>query len=421
MPSFDREPGPIRPSRRQFLRRAGLLAATTPALAAVLDACSKGTDSDGPEWPANLRIASPSDPVVWDIASDNPPVPDGLGPEKNATLNVFTYADYISPDAIASFTDRYGVKVKISTFNSTDEALARIRRGGVDFDVYTPSYDQIGRLVGTGLLRPLNHSYIPNISNVWPTFRDPWYDGQWRYSVPYSVYTTGIAWRTDQVPVDVGAMANPYAVLWDPAFKNRTAVIDDAHTAMSMVLLKLGITDVNTSSTDDLARVGEALTEMQNSSAPTITVNTFSDLAAELVVVSQMWSDDILSAAGFLPAGVSPDILRYWFPQDGKGLVDNDLLVTPRGGKNPVAAQLFMNHLLDAKVARSNFAATGTLSPQLSMNPDDLVSSGLVPANLKSAIVRPEYFDTGYRILELAPANDEQWQRIWRKFKVGRP
>ena len=420
MPSFDREPGLIRPSRRQFLRRASMLALTTPALVVLLDACSKDSGSGEPGWPADLRIATPSDPVVWDIASDNPPVPDGLGPEKNATLNVFTYADYISPEAISSFTDRYGVKVKISTFNSTDEALARIRRGGVDFDVYTPSYDQIGRLVGTGLLRPLNHSYIPNIGNVWPNFRDPWYDGQWRYSVPYSVYTTGIAWRTDQIPADIGALANPYAALWDPAYRNQTAVIDDAHTAMSMVLLKLGITDVNTSSADDLARVAEALTQMKENTAPVITVNTFSDLASELIGLSQMWSDDMISAVDFLPEGVSADVLRYWFPADGKGLVDNDLLVTPRAGKYPVAAQLFINHMLDAQVARSNFAATGTLSPQLSMNPDNLVDSGLVPANLKSAIVRREHFDTGYRILELTPANDEAWQRIWRTFKLGR-
>ena len=246
MPSADL-PGPPRPNRRQFLRRAGLLAATTPALAVLLDACSKGATGDGPEWPANLRIATPADPVVWDIASDNPPVGDGLGPEKDATLHVYTYADYISPEAIASFTDKYGTKVKTSTFNNTDDALTKIRGGGTDFDIYTPSYDQIGRLASTGLLRPLNHSYIPNISNVWPTFSNPWYDGQWRYSVPYSVYSTGIAWRTDQIAADVAALPNPYAVLWDPAYKGRTAVIDDAHTVMSMVLLKLGITDVNTS------------------------------------------------------------------------------------------------------------------------------------------------------------------------------
>lgn len=415
MPSPKRFPNRPRPNRRQFLQRTALLAAGAPALAGFLDACSKGEQSD---WPANLKIASPKNPVTWEITSDNSPIPDGLGPEKGAELHVYTYADYIAEEAVKSFQDKYGTQVRISTFNSTDDALATIRDGGVDFDVYTPSYDQIGRLVTGGLIRPLNHSYIPNITNVWPQFSNPWYDGGWRYSVPYSVYTTGIGWRTDQVPDDIGALPNPYGALWDPAYKNQTAVVDDAHTVISMVLLKLGIADVNTSSPDDLQKVSAALTDLRRTTAPVVTATMYSDLPAGLISLSQMWSDDFISAKEFLPEGVSTDILRYWFPADGEGLVDNDLMVTPRGGKNPVAAQLFINHMLDPAVATSNFAATGSLSPQVSMSPESLVASGLIPANFKSAIVRPEYLDFGYRILELDPANSDAWNSIWRAFKT---
>ena len=128
----------------------------------------------------------------------------------------------------------------MSTFNDTDEAITKIRSGNVDFDIYFPSYDQISRLVNGGLVKPLNHSYIPNISNVWPTFTNPWYDQEWRFTVPYTVYTTGIGWRNDQVPEDIGALSNPYDSLWDPKYKNKTAVIDDWHTAMAMVLLRAG-------------------------------------------------------------------------------------------------------------------------------------------------------------------------------------
>ncbi len=404
-------------TRRRFLR----LAAGAPLLAVLLDACSTASEEGQADWPANLKIATPQNPVTWDIAADNRPVPDGLGPERDARLNVYTYADYISPEAIASFTAKYGTTVTVSTFNNTDEALTKIRAGSVEADVYTPSYDQIGRLVTGGLLRPLNHSYLPNITNVWPTFSNPWYDGQWRYSVPYTVYTTGIGWRTDQIPADIGGLSNPYAALWDPAYKNQTAVIDDAHTVISMVLLKLGITDVNTSSAENLEKVGAALADLKNTTSPTVGVTMFSDLAAGLIGLSQMWSDDFISTQDYLPDGVSPDILRYWFPADGRGLVDNDLMVTPRSGRYPVAAQLFLNHMLDPQVARVNFAAVGSQPPQVSMDPDTLVRGGLIPATLKSAIVRPEYFDTGYRILELEPANDEAWQRVWRTFKLGRP
>jgi spermidine/putrescine transport system substrate-binding protein len=411
-------PVPNRPSpnRRQFLQRAALLAAGTPALVAFLDACSKGGQSTSSP---GLKIASPGNPVTWDIPADNKAIADGLGPEKGATLQLYSYADYIAPDAIKSFEEKYATKVQVSTFNDTDEALTKIRGGNVDYDVYFPSYDQISRLVTGGLLRPLNHSYIPNIKNVWPFFANPWYDQEWRYSVPYTVYTTGIGWRNDQVPADIGALKNPYESLWDPAYKNKTAVIDDWHTAMAMVLLKLGITDINTSSADDLKKVGDALSQLVAATSPKVTVTMYSDLPAGQIGLSQMWSGDVINAVNYLPEGVKPDILRYWFPADGKGVVDNDLNVLLRGGKNPVLAHLFLNHMLETEVAKQNFRQIGYQPPQVSLSPDSLVAEGLVPENLKSAIVRPDYFDVGYRLLELDAANDAAWHNVWRAFKAG--
>ncbi|MBB3605594.1 spermidine/putrescine transport system substrate-binding protein [Mycolicibacterium sp. BK556] len=404
------------PNRRQFLQRAALLAAGTPALVAFLDACSKGGQSSSAP---TLKIASPQNPVKWDIPSDNKPIADGLAPEKGATLQLYSYADYIAPDAIKSFEDKYSTKVQVSTFNDTDEAITKIRGGNVDYDIYFPSYDQISRLVNGGLVRPLNHSYIGNITNVWPVFSNPWYDQEWRFTVPYTVYTTGLGWRTDQVPADIGALKNPYAALWDPAYKNKTAVIDDWHTAMAMVLLKLGITDVNTSSADDLKKLGDQLTELVKATSPKVTVTMYSDLPAGQIGLSQMWSGDVINAVNYLPEGTGPEILRYWFPSDGKGLVDNDLIVLLRGGKNPVLGHLFLNHMLETEVAKQNFQQIGYQPPQVSLNPDALVSDGLVPENLKSAIVRPEYFDVGYRLLELDATNDAAWHNVWRAFKAG--
>jgi len=407
---------PPRPNRRQFLQRAALLAGGTPALILLLDACAKG---DQTASAPSLKIASPSSPVTWDIAADNKPIADGLAPEKTATLQLYSYADYVSPDAIKSFEEKYGTTVAVSTFNDTDEAITKIRAGSVDYDIFFPSYDQIGKLINGSLLQPLNHSYIPNIKNVWPVFTDPWYDQQWRYSTPYTVYTTGIGWNNTAVPADIGALKNPYEALWDPAYKNKTAVIDDWHTAMSMVLLKLGITDVNTSSADHLKQVSEQLTALVDATSPKVTISMYTDIPTGQIGLAQMWSGDIINAQNYLPEGTTAEVLRYWFPADGKGLVDNDLMVVLRGSKNPVLSHLFINHMLDTESAKQNFKQIGYQPPQVSMNPDSLVADGFVAENIKTAIVRPEYFDVGFRILELEPANDAAWHNVWRAFKAG--
>ena len=87
----------------------------------------------------------------------------------------------------------------MTTFENMDVALAKLRSGKLNFDVFFPTIDVMGQLVYGKMIQPLNHSYIPNITQAWPDFTNPFYDGKWQYSVPYTIYTTGIAWRKDHV------------------------------------------------------------------------------------------------------------------------------------------------------------------------------------------------------------------------------
>jgi spermidine/putrescine transport system substrate-binding protein len=188
---------------------------------------------------------------------------------------------------------------------------------------------------------------------------------------------------------------------------------------MAMVLLRQGITDINTSSADDLKIVGDQLQAMAKATSPKVTITAYSELPAGQLGLSQMWSGDIINAINYIPEGTGPEILRYWFPPDGKGMVDNDMWVTLKGGKNPVLAHLFINHMLDPAVARENFSAIGYQPPQNSITPDSLVQEQFIPENLRTAIVKPEWFDVGYRLLELDAANDAAWHNVWQTFKAG--
>ena len=417
---MEQAPGPAF-DRRALLRNAALLGISVPALSALLQACADsptGTGGGGGDSPKTIEIASPDNPVTWDIADDNQPIADGLPPEAGPLL-LYNYADYIGPAVVKSFEEKYGVEVKVSTFNDTDEAITKIRTGAVPFDIYFPSYDQIGRLVTAKLVRPINHSYVGNLGNVWSTFANPWYDGEARYSVPYSVYTTGVGWRTDLVPDDVAALDNPYDSLWNADYRGKVAIIDDWHTAMAMVALRAGLPDVNTDDPDDLAVIQENLTELSQSSQPKVTISMYNDLPSGQLGISQMWSGDVVNAQYYLPKGQSVDVLRYWFPDDGIGLVDNDLMMVLSGGKNPVLAHLFLEHMLDEKNSLKNFGYIGYQPPQNAINTDQLVADGYLPENLATAAVREEWFDVAHRLLELTVANDAAWHQVWQQFKAG--
>lgn len=398
--------------RRSVLRTAALLGLGIPAVTSLLQACGR------PELTASdLRLASPDDPVRWTIQDDNQPIADGLSPEAGPLI-LYNYADYVAPGVVKAFEKQYGVDVKISTFNDTDEAVQKIRTGSVPYDIYFPSYDQISRLVAAELVQPLNHSYLSNIENVWPTFQNPWYDQGWQFTVPYTVYSTGIGWNTDHVQ-DVDLLDNPYDVLWDEQYAGLTAIIDDWHTAMAMVGLRDGIIDVNTSRSSDLARISDGLSAIIDATNPKVTVSMYSDLPGGQLGVSQMWSGDIVNAQYYLPKGQSVDVLRYWFPEDGMGLVDNDLMVVLKDGNCPVLAHLFIQHMLDEKNALRNFGFVGYQPPQNVLDTDRLVADGYLPENLATAAVKKEWFDSSYRLLELDVANDQAWHQIWQQFKAG--
>jgi spermidine/putrescine transport system substrate-binding protein len=416
-------------SRRRLIQAALLAGPSALALSACARAtpassgaaATTGPSGAGPSA-AGLQIASPENPITWPISPGNEPIAEGLEPERDATLRLYNYADYLDPGVIKAFEQKYadyGVKVELSTFNDTLEALAKIRSGSVPFDVYFPSYDSIGKLVLGGLIRPLTHSYIPNIANVYPEFTNPFYDQQWQYTTPYTLYTTGIGWRSDRVTEDIGARPNPYDILWDPQYREHLAVLDDYRAVISMTILRNGGTDVNTDDSAVLDGVQQALSKMNELTQPRVTITGYTDIPEGRLDISQAWSGDLIAAQYYLPKGTDPSILRYWFPKDGRGLVNNDTMVVLKGGQNPVLAHLFLNHVLDTEQAMSNFAFTGYQPPQVSITPESMVTDGLIPENLKDAVVLPGYFATGYRSLELSPATEAKYLAIWQQFKAG--
>ena len=76
--------------------------------------------------------------------------------------------------------------------------LAKLR-SGVKYDVAFPEAQTAAQLVKADFLAPLDHSKLTNWSQVNSAFHNPWYDPGAKYTVPYAIWTTGIAWRTDKV------------------------------------------------------------------------------------------------------------------------------------------------------------------------------------------------------------------------------
>ena len=237
-------------SRRGFLTQAAGAGLLAGGLGPLLEACGSSGPANSFAGPALPR---PSTPVSWPIYAGNKPIASNLAPERGATLQLYNWVAYINDQCLKDFGKKYGCKVQLTTFNTMNEALAKLRTGQLNVDVFFPTVDVLGPLIQTKQIQPLNHSYIPNISQAWPDFTSPFYDGNWKYTVPYTIYTTGIAWRKDKVPENPYAMPNGYAMPWQAKYRGKVAILDDYRESISLGLMKSGIYDLNTSDPKQIA------------------------------------------------------------------------------------------------------------------------------------------------------------------------
>ncbi len=407
-------------TRRTFIRRAGLAAASL-AVPGVLEACGttapvSATKAAAATGPGGLPLARLDRPVTLPIYAGNKPIASGLTPEKGP-LQFYNWDQYINTDVVKDFEKKYGVKVEISTFTTIDEAVAKISSGAVQFDMFVPEVVFLEQLAVGKLLQPLNLSYIPNLhANVWPSLQSPWYDVGSRYTVPYTVYTTGIGWRADKLPgFNPATLANPWSALWieGPKISGKVGMLEDQHEALAMGLLHNGVTDVNTENPAYVNAAKNSLVQLVNKTNLKLDTNEYQHLADGSLWLHQAWSGDMASTPTYAPQGTKASAFAYWWPTDGRGPINNDTFAVLRGAKNPVLAHLFLNHVLDPGEAFKNFSYLYYQQPLNAMTPEAVVKQGLVSPNLDTTIIRESQFKNGLVQGPLSTSGEVLWENAW--------
>jgi spermidine/putrescine transport system substrate-binding protein len=380
-----------------------------------------------PVGPGGLPLPRPDNAVTWTVTAENKPIREGRPVEKGP-LNVYNYVDYLDPVTLKKFQKQYGATVRIATYNSADEAIAKLAAGAVAFDVIVGlTGSNIVNLIAQKLLQPLNHAYLPNLAkNVWPELQDPFYDRGSRYTVPYVIWMDGIGWRNDKLKEDVASMDVPWDVFWhSQPYRGKVGVLDDKRDALSMPLqreaMRTGIRpDLNTEDPALVAQAGEELSQLNSICNVKVAITDYQTLPEGKTFLHQSWSGDLLSGAFYyMPKGVKPDVLSFWGP-DANGVVQNDFLCIGRAAKNPVLAHRFLNFMLDEQNAYANFVNfVGYTPPQKTIDAEALIKRGLIPKSLTRAVVRPDQFASNQELLQLSVLGERRWDDAWSKFKAG--
>ncbi len=96
--------------------------------------------------------------------------------EEEKKLTFYNYDTYIGENSLANFTTATGIEVKMDLFADGDELFTQLKAGNPGYDVIVPTNDKVERMAKANMLMQLDHSKIPNISNVDPAFMNPSFD-----------------------------------------------------------------------------------------------------------------------------------------------------------------------------------------------------------------------------------------------------
>ena len=331
---------------------------------------------------------------------------------------IVIYPDYIGPDGVAAFEAAVGTTVEITTFDEVAEAEATLRDGASTFDLVIglPSVVITG-LVVAAAVQPLNPALIPNAGNVLGGLQSPYYDVGAQYSMPYSVYTTGISYRRDQVSESLFNRDDAWPLLWDPQYAGKVGILPDVRDGLALGLLVNGVTDLNVEDPASVDAAAAVLETLVATMRPVFDIYSYENIPTGVTQMQQAWSGDMGTARNFLQPGQSTEILGYWHPT--RAPISNDLMMIPARAANRILAHQFIDFMLDPANARANFDYVGYQPAVTNPSAYDLTSSGAVAEHLLATLVYDADVTIGYRIDPVAPVVQSLWETAWLRVNPG--
>jgi spermidine/putrescine transport system substrate-binding protein len=325
--------------QRMITRRQAMLAGGGAMAAAYMAGCggSSGGGDDG---------GGGGGGGGGEESADAPPTPAD-GQVESGELLMANWVDYSDPENYKDFQKEFGLKVNVSGFGSNDEILAKLRAGGSKYDIISPTGYAVKTMADLGLIIPLTHELIPNLSNLSPAFKETDYDPGNKYSVAKDYGVTSFYWVTDKTDFDGKTIADCFEFLKSPEAKDlRVNFLEGGTQVMALALAALGYS-INSEDENEIEEAKQLLIDVK----PNVdTINsTFIERATRGEIDYGMgWNGDIRRAiAGLEKKGREMVFLipegptEYW--------VDN--WVIPTDGEHPVAAHKWINMLLEPEAA----------------------------------------------------------------------
>lgn len=281
-------------------------------------------------------------------------------------LVVSNWDGYMAPDAIDTFNAATSNEAELVLHATNEEIMGKlIASGGRGYDVVFVSSPFAEVLHNLGLAETLDHSKLPNATNLYEAATQLSHDPGNTFSMPYAWGTTGLCYRADLVAETPDSWMDLLAPSDDVSGK--TTMLATDRWLLAAGQLAKGYS-VNETDEAKMAEVRDLLIQAKGTLLAYDDTTFYAKLVSGEASLVHAWD-------GWCNYGIAEnDQIKYVIPQEGSDLWV-DTMVILKASENKDAAYEFVNYILGADTHRwaaenilykvPNKAAMEALDPSL--------------------------------------------------------
>lgn len=266
-------------------------------------------------------------------------------------LFIFNWADYMNQDIVNEFEKKFHCTVVMNYYDSNEALYAKLKAGASGYDILFPSSYMSKLMYEQGMLLDLDHSKIVNITNIDRKYLELTVDKQMKYSVPYMVSYSGIAYDKTKI-----SNFKPTWAMFDRSdLAGRITLFNDMREVIGAALKYNGFS-YNTVNATELETAVQTVIGWKKNIAKFDVDEAKRGLSSGEFVMIQAYSGDALQLME------ENENLAFSIPAEGTSIAQDDFVI-PKDAQNAELAYKFINFMLEAQNAKANMEFVYYWSP----------------------------------------------------------
>lgn len=318
------------------------------------------------------------------------------GGSEKKKLYIFNWSDYIAPELIDKFEEKYNCEVVYDTYNSNENMFTKVMNTQASYDLIVPTADHVGIMIEKDMLEKIDTTKLKNYQYLNKAIMEKvkTFDPGKNFAIPYFWGTSGIIYNKRYISEE--KMKNvSWNIFSDPSFtgKRVLTLLDDARSVVGVALIYKGY-NVNDMSSEALAAAEKVLQEWDKN------VSQYD---------SESYKNEIQDGTTWIGLGYSGDALQviqnnqdvgFVLPVEGAELWIDSFVIL-KNAENKELAYKFIDFILDPQNAKINSeyvqypvpndGAFKLLAPEIQNNPliypgEEYLKKCYIPINVGEKI-----------------------------------